>query len=61
MSETGRQEGGGGRTPPSPQILALPLLLARPDFWPPRYNSPPLRFSDFATWNNNLQNYIETN
>ena len=31
-----------------PKILALPLLLPLPDFWPPRYKLPP-RFSDLST------------
>ena len=37
-------EAGGGAGGPgegkAPQILAPPLLLAHPDFWPTRYNSP---------------------
>ena len=39
------EAGEGGRTLPPLKILAPPLLLAPPpDFWAPRYNSPPQIF-----------------
>ena len=38
--------GGWGRTPPSPQILALPLLLS-PQIFGPMYNLPLQIFRPF--------------